>query len=347
MTNPDSSQPPLTFQFHEIALVEIRSVSSFTRDFFDAEYGYHRLRRPQAGIACVSLDFQLDPVHPKGFTGHIHKLLARWNYRVAINPAEIGLQVHGNRMAVSMVHHMLVHPSLRWLAAGGGTLLLHAGAVVKNGKSLIFTGKGGAGKTTTTSLVLASGTDWQLHADDYVFLGGGKSRAYVTRSHLYRDLLKWVPEIGARLTTWERIRLEFFGAIRKYSGERLKWAVRLGPERLWPGKAIAETATPAAILLLERAAISIPELVRVTDLAGAAGELLEMNFGEARHFLTLLKKAGALDEQWLADWKASEQALLLKILAETPVYRLVLPLSQSSADVKTSLLPVLEKLVGA
>jgi hypothetical protein len=266
---------------------------------------------------------------------------------VEINPSEIDLQVYGNRMAVSMVHHMLVHPSLRWLAAGNGTLLLHAGAVVKNGKSLIFTGKGGAGKTTTTSLVLASAAGWQLHADDYVFLGGGQSLAYVTRSHLYRDLLKWVPEIGTRLTTWERIRLEFFGAIREYSGERLKWAVRLGPERLWPGKAIAETATPAAILLLERAAISTPELVPVSDLADTVDELLEMNFGEARHFLTLLKKAGALDEQWLAAWKASEQALLSKILAVTPVYRLVLPLSQSAEDVKASLLPVLEKLVEA
>jgi hypothetical protein len=255
------------------------------------------------------------------------------------------LQVYGNRIAVSMVHHMLVHPSLRWLAAGGGTLLLHAGAVAKNGKSLIFTGKGGAGKTTTTSLILASGDDWQLHADDYVFLGGGQSKAYVTRSHLYRDLLKWVPELGARLTSWERIRLEVLGAIRKYSGERLKWAVRLGPDRLWPGKTIANTATPAAILLLERANVPAPQLLPIEDPSATADDLLEMNFGEARHFLSLLAKAGTLDETWLAAWKATERALLVKILAETPAYRLVLPFAQSAAEVKATLLPILEKLI--
>jgi hypothetical protein len=337
--------PQQVFQFHDIAMVEVQNDSPFVQDFFNAEYGYHRVDRPQAGLPHAFLDFHLRSASPEGFTRHIHKLLARWDYKLTINPTEIDIHVYMNRVAISMVHHMLVHPSLRWLAAGNGTLLLHAGAVAKNGKSLIFTGKGGAGKTTTTSLILASDNDWQLHADDYVFLCGGQSKAYVTRSHLYRDLLKWVPEIGTRLTSWERTRLEILGAIRKYSGERLKWAVRLGPNRLWPGKAIANTATPAAILLLERADVRSPELLPINDLDGTVQDLVDMNFGEARHFMTLLRKAGALDEAWLAAWKKTERDLLSKILDQTPTYRLILPFSQSAADVKSTLLPVLEKLI--
>jgi hypothetical protein len=352
---PGGALPPQVFRFHDIAAVKVWSDSSFARAFFEAEYGYHRSAEvllPQT-TPKVFLDFRfvphffagLDSAPPEGFTRHTHKLLAHWGYRLTTKPGEVNMRVYGNRMAVSMVHHMLVHPSLRWLAAGGGTLLLHAGAVAKNGKSLIFTGKGGAGKTTTTSLVLASDSGWQLHADDYVFLGGGQSKAYVTRSHLYRDLLKWVPEVGARLTPWERMRLEVLGAIRKYSGERLKWAVRLGPERLWPGKTIADSAIPAALLLLERAGVSAPELIPVTDLTGTTDDLLEMNFGEARHFLTLLQKTGALDEQWLSDWKDTERTLLAKLLTEIPAYRLVLPLSQSATEAKMALLPILDKLV--
>jgi hypothetical protein len=351
--------PPITFQFHDIATVEAWSDAPFARTFFEAEYGYHRVGSPSSGLPRAFLDFRLDSAPPEGFTRHTHKLLARWGYRLTVKPGDVDIHVYGNRTSVSMAHHMLVHPSLRWLAAGGGTLLLHAGAVAKNGKSLIFTGKGGAGKTTTTSLILASDsgrpyeaplptTEWQLHADDYVFLRPGpKSLAYVTRSHLYRDLLKWVPEVGARLTPWERIRLEFFGALRKYSGERIKWPVRLGPQRLWPQKTIADTATPAAILLLERANVSGPQLIPVTDLPGTVNELLEMNFGEARHFLTLLKKAGQLDESWLAAWRDSERNLMAKILAEVPTYRLILPFSQSAQDVKATLVPILENLVGA
>ncbi len=344
--------PPQVFQFHDIATVETWSDAPFARAFFEAEYGYHRLYPSghvdgsPGELPHAFLDFRLDSTPPEGFTRHTHKLLARWGYKLTIQPGDVDIRVYGNRAAVSMAHHMLAHPSLRWLAAGGGTLLLHAGAVVKNGKSLVFTGKGGAGKTTTTSLILASGSDWQLHADDYVFLRPGPhSLAYVTRSHLYRDLLKWVPEIGARLTPWERIRLEFFGALRKYSGERIKWPVRLGPQRLWPNKQIADTATPAGILLLERASVSAPQLIPVNNLPGTVNDLLEMNFSEARHFLALLKKAGQLDESWLAAWKESERNLMTKILAEVPTYRLVLPFSQSAQDVKATLVPILEKLV--
>jgi hypothetical protein len=342
------------FRFHDIAEVEIRRDSAFVRAFFEAEYGYHHADGAANGLPCALLDFRLDSSAPEGFIRHTHKLLARWAYQLTINPGRIDMRVYGNRAAVPMAHHMLVHPSLRWLAANGGTLLLHAGAVVKNGKSLILTGKGGVGKTTISSLILASDgqfsesalkNDWQLHADDYVFLNRGQSRAYLTRSHLYRDLLKWVPEIGGRLTIWERIRLGFLGAVRKYSGERLKWAVRLDPERLWPGKAIADTATPAAILLLERANVREPKLVPVDEIQPVVNELLEMNFCEARHFLQLLEKTGTLDERWLAAWKNTECALLTRLLDETPTYRLVLPVSQSSDEIKATLLPVMEKLV--
>jgi len=341
--------PPQVFRFHDIAAVSVRSDSAFVSAFFEAEYGYHRMAEPADGLPQACLDFHLGSAAPEGFTHHIHKLLARWDYQVSIKPGDIELRAYGNQAAVSMVHHMLVHPSLRWLAAGGGTLLLHAGAVAKNNKSLIFTGKGGAGKTTTTSLVLASGRGWQIHADDYVFLCESQSKAYVTRSHLYRDLQNWVPAIRTRLKAWERARLEFFGALRKYTREGIKWPVRVGPERLWPDIPIADTATPAAILLLERADVSKPGLIPVRDLDEATNDLLEMNFGEARHFLKLLQKAGALDDQWLSAWKTAERCLLANLLLKTPTYRLVLPLSQSEAgsaqETQASLMPLLDELV--
>ena len=335
------------FRFHDIAEVLVSSDSAFVNQFFEAEYGYHRIAENTAGPAFprAALDFRLGGSAPAGFTHHVHKILARWDYRIGLQPGAVDLRVLGNQSAVAMVHHMLVHPSLRWLAANHDTLLLHAGAVARQGKSLIFTGKGGAGKTTTTSLVLASGQGWQIHADDYVFLDPQSSLAYVTRSHLYRDLQNWVPEVRSRLTPWEGLRLEFFGALRKYSREGLKWPVRLSPQRLWPGTPIAPTASPAAILLLERADVASPLLKPVDSLDETAADLLEMNFGEARHFLTLLRKAGALDETWLAAWKAQEAGLIARSLRQTPVQRLILPFSQSASGAQASLMPLLDDLL--
>lgn len=237
-------------------------------------------------------------------------------------------------------------PRLRYLSCGTDNLLLHAGAVVKNNKSLIFTGKGGTGKTTTTSLILASHQGWQIHADDYVFLSDELSKAYVTRSHLYRDLKHWIPEITNHLSLWEQAKLEVLGYVRKGSHEKIKWPVRVEPNRLWPGLTIADTATPAAIILLERQETGKPELIHVNNLDETTEDLLEMNFGEARHFIQLLQKAGSLDELWLSSWKNKERYLISNRVHKIPVYRLVLPFANStSAEIQSKLMPFLNDLV--
>lgn len=347
-----------TFRFHDIAFVEVVTDIPFVQSFFDAEYGYHRIepvnqsndtnqnkQDQKADMPCVTLDFRLNSHNPKGYTFHSHKILARWSYKINIGSGNIYIDAYGNRIAVSMVHHMLVHPSLRWLACNNGTLLLHSGAVSKNNKSLIFTGKGGTGKTTTTSLILSQNQGWQVHADDYVFINKKQSQAYVTRSHLYRDLEKWVPEVKEILSPSERIRLEIFGALRKYTRKGIKWPVRVHPKRLWPNTSIADTASLAAILLLERKDIEKPSLFPISDLDGAANDLLEMNFGEARHFIHLLQEAGSLDDNWLSEWKRTEGLLITNILKTVPAYRLVMPITQIANTTNIGLLPLLDELI--
>ncbi len=337
------------FQFHDIAIIKTHCPDPYTRDFFDAEYNYHSVS-PDAGtvgngLPSVSLKFKLDYIRPPGFTTRIHKALAYWNYDIKIEPGSIHIDVHGNQFAIPMVHHMLVHPSLRWLATQKNSILLHAGAVTKNGKSLIFTGTGGAGKTTTTSLILDSDPNWCLHADDYVFLQPGpNSLAYVTRSHLYRNLLHWVPQVSRRLTLRERIELDIFGAIRQFSKEQIKWPVRLDLTHLWE-RPISATATPAALLLLERADLQSPRLAPVKDLNQARDAILEMNFSEARHFISLLRDAKKMEDQWLSNWKLAEKSLLDVIIHQCSIFRLVLPYKQTRHEVNTSLLPLLNDLV--
>ncbi len=324
---------PLYFNFHNLVTVEVRAAEPEDRAFFEAEYQHHRSDGASPGRPGVILRVRRGlslPGLPQGYTFHQHKLLARWGYNIQVDPERVELDVVGNRLAVPMIHHMLLHPSLRYLSARQGVLLLHAGAVAHLGRSLIFTGYGGAGKTTTTALLLAGGgADWSPHGDDYIFLGPGPSSlAYMTRSHLYSDLLRWVPEVAGRLNAGERPRLELFSLIRRWSRDRLKWAVRLPIERLWPGREMAKSARPAAVILLERdLSAQRPALHPVEADEALVGDLIRMNFYEARHFLNLVQKSGSIPEfaTWLKGWQDCERALLQARLQEVPVYRLVLP----------------------
>ncbi len=332
---------PLDINFHNIIAARIHTDHPDVRGFFDSEYKYHLADALSEDLPTVKLSFQLrnqlGSLPPK-YTSHSHKIVARWGYNLKINPDKVWIDVIGNRMAIPMVHHMLLHQSIRFLAAFQDVAMLHAGAIARDGYSLIFTGKGGVGKTTTTSLVLAQGgKEWSLHADDYVFLAPGpKSLAYLTRCHLYRNLLGWVPEVSERLTPSERIKLEVFGRIRTWSRDGIKWSVRLPVDRLWPNNAPMISAIPSAFVILERDDVEEPILSPIIEKEAPVHDLIEMNFSEAKHFLHLIQKNKAIQnyEAWHSTWVAQERKLLKSQLSNTPVYKLRLP-SQATNQAST------------
>jgi len=337
LTLPETSGS-LKFNFHNQVAAEIIASQPEDAKFFASEYEHHRVTELDDSLPKVILSIRpwqsLNDI-PAGYTQHSHKYIARWAYRLSIQATTIEMDVLANQLAVPMVHHMLLHPSLRYLAAQNDLLMLHAGAVVSQGHSLILTGHGGAGKTTTTSLLLANGgSSWLPHADDYVFLQQGpKSLAYMTRSHLYLNLLDWIPELRQRLTASERMRLFIFGNLRALSNENIKWPVRLPVERLWPGRPVAQEATPAGLVLLNRTATTAPSLVSLSPEDLPVDDLIKMNFGEARHFLHLLAKSQAVPNlpDWQADWQECERRLLRNRMMEFPIYSLELPRTHGGA----------------
>ena len=346
----------LCFCFHDLIGIEVVTDHPLVESFFAAEYQHHRVDRLPDDIPCVRLKFEMRifPLLavPVGYQRHVHKLLARWAYRISISDNHIEIDVIGNRWAIPMVHHMLVHPSLRYLSSKRDVLLLHSGSVAFGGKSLIFTGKGGTGKTTTTSLILAYGeAAWAGHSDDYTFLvPGPESWSYQTRSHLYRDLLNWVPELNGRLSYFERVRLAVLGLFRSVTQGGLLWPVRLPFDRLWPGKVVQTRARPAAVILLERSPIQLPHLKRLSSDEMPLGDLIEMNFWEARHFIALVKQAGVFadPDNWIRQWRLDEYNLLSKRLEEISAYTLELPQEVGRPlEFKQKLIAIIDQLVSS
>jgi hypothetical protein len=328
----NNSKHPLNFNFHNFVAAQVFTSSPQVSDFYESEYKYHQVKNLSSETPKVILQFEYKPGWipcPTGYVRQSHKALAHWVYRIEFANDQINIDAYGNHFAIPMVHHMLLHPALRYLACRQGILMLHAGAVAHRGCSLIFTGHGGAGKTTTTSLTLAlGGNKWAVHADDYVFLTAGpKSQAYITSSHLYKDLITLIPKVGTQLTTSERLRLELFGRLRSWSKDQITWPVRLPVDRLWPGHQIAMTADPKAILLLEKGNSQSLELIQVDPNDVPVSSLIEMNFSEARHFLNLIRKNQSVTNysSWVASWQVAEHALLEQRTNEIPVYILKRP----------------------
>jgi hypothetical protein len=334
---------PLKFSFHDSLALRIESDQPEVRDYYRSEYSHH-VGEPPDGIPLVRLEWTS---RTEGLQPEQHKVLARWRSRLRFGEDEVAIEASGNRFSIPMVHHMMVHPSLRLLASQRGELLLHAASVARGGRSLILAGAGGAGKTTSSALLLSSGGEsWEIHGDDYVFLGAGRrTHAYITRSHLYRSLLAWAPEVGSRLTRGERLRLELWGRVRAWSGDRIKWPVRLSVDRLWPRRGICREAEAAAIVLLRRGETIQPGLAPATRGPSIFERLIEMNFAEARHFIRIAWKGDEAAPE-VRRWREREREAVERLSEGVPFYWLDLPPAQrAQPELGPYLVGLLERLL--
>lgn len=334
----------LTFSFHNLLGLQVQAEDADVRAFYSDEYAFHR-GDPPSDVPLVRMRWGAGGT---GLPSHQHKILARWRSQVELEGREVRIAAFGNRLSIPMVHHMLVHPSLRYLAGQSGLILLHAASVARGGRSLVLTGAGGVGKTTLSTLLLASADrQWRLQGDDYVFLAPGrKTRAYVTRSHLYRNLTDWVPEVRSRLTSAEKRKLAILGRIRQWSRERIKWPVRVSADRLWPGRGVAAEAELAAVVLLQRGSVDEPRLRRADRDEGILESLCEMNFGEARHFIRLIWGAEGWRHPELDEWRKRERRLLQGLTDGIPFYWLELPSGNvRSEGLRETLVGLLRPLV--
>ena len=321
-----------TFDFHGLVGLRVQTDAVFAADYFRAEYG------PAAGSISSKLPVVMFrwtesslPRRPDAsYRLKIHKGLARWYYRIRFESETFRIDATGNRMAVPMVHHMLVHGCLRYLCSGQDTLLLHAAALAQRERSLVFAGPGGVGKTTVSSMVLdQGGPGWELHADDYVFLTAtGATYSYPSRAHLYADLLKQVPHVSGQLSARQRAHLTAFGLVRQISGERIKWPLRVESSLLWPDRKTAPLAKLQALLLLERSEANEVKLEPIGDLEHLVDDLIQVNFKEARHTIELIS-GFEIPMDYLGEWKSRERATMRRALQETLAYRLSLPRTAS------------------
>ena len=326
----------LEFNFHDKVGLHIVTEDPRAIDFYTLEYGHHsgRVGDHLPGVCLLWQTSNFPGKRLSGAVSYTHKIFARWTYALSLDQDKITIRAAGNRFALPMVHHMLVHPSIRLLCSQRGTLLLHGSAVARNGGSVIFTGHGGTGKTTTSAILLSDDDAvWQMHADDYVFIKPGEGTyAYLTRAHLYKDLVKIVPPVSKRLSLFEHIQIALYGAVRELSRDQIKWPVRIPLERLWPERTFCHTASLTAIVVLERSnKVSGAEVVPLEDDL-IVEDLLSMNFYEARHFINLVAPFEGISwpEHWLDNWRESERDALTRIVNQTKIYKMYIPLDQRS-----------------
>ncbi len=318
----------LDFAFHDIVNLRLRTTDPRVHAFYRREFAYHLndLNGCRSDSPVISLDISRDSRVTGDYTRCMHKVLASWAQMVRITENGASISVNGNTPSIPIVRHVVVQAIMRYKAAQRGILMLHSGAISRDGQSVIFAGKSGSGKSTTTSLVLCTDERWTHQADDFVFLRPGPiSLAYQTTLHLYWHSLAALPEMANRFSHWERHKLRLFSFVRKISNEKIKWPLRVPPERIWLDRAIEDVAVPAALIYLCSDTTGKPGLQPVAEPESVEDALFDMNVNEVGHFITIAKNMGLPSNEELSAWLTQERQLLSQLLKEIPVYELRFP----------------------
>ncbi len=327
-----SSTKKHRYNFHDIVSFQLLTDDALAESYIEAEYLPHEGVSHDARLPEVCLYFQRKEgvfQIPNGYTHYSYQRLARLACKLRITPDRIVIEAIGNRAAIPMIQHLLILPSLRYLASHRGVILLHSSAAAHNNHSLIFSGRSEVGKSAICSLIMSFGdANWSMHANEYVFLGMGEaSLSYMTRLHIYWKLVKMVPKLTERLGLRERVQLNIFGRIRLLSSNHIRWPIHKDIQEMWPARCLCMSAIPAALLILRHAKITEPAIYPIKDIPGLVDELVELNFGEAKHYINLVKKSRAVSDSaaWLSAWKKREQMIIEYSLANIPAYQLHIP----------------------
>jgi len=344
---PDlKNTPTLKYRFHEVAGLRLTGGNPQANHFFKSEFAYHSVSDNfnLNNIPLIDMGFKIGLKRPTGYDHFVHKLVARWSYRMEVSPQHIDLSVVANRISLPLIQHFMLYPALRYISAHHGTLMLHAGAVARHGKSLIFIGKRDAGKTFITSLLLSLGRGFELHADDQVFLQGtGSSLALQSRVHLKNRYLSSIQELSRQLTQSELIKLGIFESIHRITYGRINLPVRISPQRIWPDHATAKQATPAAIIFLNTddnsmGMFPIDNKMQMLDI------VIERSLFDARRFINMTRKSDLEKGKLITEWLDMERELLRRVMSQTPLYALNLPDGKVPDALVNTIIPLLEEL---
>lgn len=175
------------------------------REHFSKEYGAARIGDGAAPDVLVGIHFA--KVLPGGAPRDGHKTV-RWSVELGgpdERPLRARITVAGRprRFALSLVQGYVVEPLASLAAAGAGSVLLPAAALVDREAAVVLLGRSRSGKTSVVARAVAAGRG-ALGDDQVVVDQRGQVRAWPRRLRVYPDLRLTAPRAVAALPWQQR-----------------------------------------------------------------------------------------------------------------------------------------------
>ena len=306
------------------------AVDSYVDWIFQREYGYFKVA--QDAVEKVDLyvkKWEGDEILPTRRAGGIKGLL------LPLRPNEKVLWYNLGMDAATILEYC---EGLMWW---NNKTFLHAGAVSKNGKTFVFTGGGGVGKTSLVLNFVKRGYDYI--GDDWILLGkNGVAYPLPKTVHIFDYNLK-DEEIARRVLGFKRYYYKFlfklfdFGErispnrYLRFIFQRFKPRFHVPIQKLYPNIKIAQPTIISRIFFLERkkeeGSIEVSREEGIKELVArlAFVNLFERNYFYKEYYCYAYQfgvRNEKIEKRFEHDYRIIHEAL-----GKTEVYKVTIPKS--------------------
>jgi hypothetical protein len=157
----------------------------------------------------------------------------KWQFELnGIDQEKTIVKIHSNFFGYMWMAGFIVEFLIHFKMNLKGHPIIHASAVSKKNYGIIFSARGGGGKTTLAMKLLNNG--FNLLGDNFVIIKNGRILSYLTPLNIFKYNL--TPIINSHLTIRQKLILNLKNILYKVSLNYIKIFTTLNTKKLFPNK---------------------------------------------------------------------------------------------------------------
>lgn len=114
-----------------------------------------------------------------------HYKIAKWIIEINQIDDKISLKLKPNRVARLFITGFFVDFLIQYILTQKGYSIIHSSGLSREGNSILFSGRGGSGKTSIAMHIIDSDNSFRFLGDDFMIIKTGVSFPYITPLNLF------------------------------------------------------------------------------------------------------------------------------------------------------------------
>jgi hypothetical protein len=190
------------------------------------------------------------------YTSDSYKI-AKWDIEIIENSGKPIVKIAPNVPARLFISGFFTDFIIQYVLTQKGYSIVHSSAVSKYGRSYLFSGRGGSGKTSIAIRLISSGRNFEFMGDDFIIIMNGQAAPYFTPLNLFSYNI--TPFLAGKFRLSQKITFSIKKLLYLFTFGYAKFFTKLNPKQNFPGLLSADAGILKIFIILPTNRNNLPE----------------------------------------------------------------------------------------